>query len=179
MWMDVYNAETTKGQKYVQGGGCATVWVAGLIQGGGFGSFSENFSTAAAGLLQAEVEYGAPRRQRAGAGGNMEHFFACVAESQGLHDCFSAGPGTLTYNAHSAEPECLTPARSRSRKCGVTERSFGDRCPRRPSRISNEKALRKPWFHFIEECREGRPTVMLRIRRLKVPTGRCKLTTWP
>jgi hypothetical protein len=104
---------------------------------------------------------------------------ACVAESQGLHDCFSAGPGTLTYSAHSAEPECLTPARSRSRKCGVTERSFGDRCPRRPSRISNEKALRKPWFHFIEECREGRPTVMLRIRSLKVPTGRCKLTTWP
>lgn len=39
MWMDVYDAETTKGQKYVQGGGCATVWVGGLIQGGGFGSF--------------------------------------------------------------------------------------------------------------------------------------------
>jgi len=53
MWMDVYNAETTKGQKYVQGGGCATVWVTGLIQGGGFGSFSENFSTAAGGLLRA------------------------------------------------------------------------------------------------------------------------------
>jgi FAD binding domain/Berberine and berberine like len=55
MWMDVYNAVTTKGQRYVQGGGCATVGVAGLIQSGGFGSFSKNFGTAAAGLLQAEV----------------------------------------------------------------------------------------------------------------------------
>jgi hypothetical protein len=39
----------------VQGGGCTDVGVAGLVQSGGFGSFSKGFGTAAAGLLEAEV----------------------------------------------------------------------------------------------------------------------------
>jgi FAD/FMN-containing dehydrogenase len=55
MWMDVYDAVTTKLGRYVQGGGCATVGVAGLIQSGGFGSFSKRFGLAAASLLEAEV----------------------------------------------------------------------------------------------------------------------------
>jgi FAD/FMN-containing dehydrogenase len=46
---------TTKAGRYVQGGGCGTVGVAGLVQGGGFGSFSKNFGTAAASLLEAEI----------------------------------------------------------------------------------------------------------------------------
>ena len=55
MWMQAYDAVTTKGGRYVQGGGCATVGVAGLIQSGGFGSFSKNYGIAAAALLQAEI----------------------------------------------------------------------------------------------------------------------------
>lgn len=55
MWMQAYDAVTTKGGQYVQGGGCTTVGVAGLIQSGGFGSFSKHYGLAAAGLLQAEV----------------------------------------------------------------------------------------------------------------------------
>ena len=55
MWIDVYNAVTTKAGRYVQGGGCASVGVAGLIQSGGFGSMSKGFGTAAAGLLEAEI----------------------------------------------------------------------------------------------------------------------------
>ncbi|HEV7716226.1 MAG TPA: FAD-dependent oxidoreductase, partial [Steroidobacteraceae bacterium] len=55
MWTDAYNAVTTKAGRYVQGGGCVTVGVAGLVQSGGFGSFSKNYGTAAAGLLEAEV----------------------------------------------------------------------------------------------------------------------------
>jgi FAD/FMN-containing dehydrogenase len=55
IWGHTYNEVTTKGGRYVQGGGCLTVGVAGLIQGGGFGSFSKNFGTAAASLLEAEV----------------------------------------------------------------------------------------------------------------------------
>jgi FAD/FMN-containing dehydrogenase len=39
----------------VQGGGCTTVGVAGLIQSGGFGSFSKRYGLAAAGLLEAEI----------------------------------------------------------------------------------------------------------------------------
>jgi FAD/FMN-containing dehydrogenase len=55
MWMDVYDAVTTKAGRYVQGGGCATVGVPGLIQSGGFGSFSKRYGLAAASLLEAEV----------------------------------------------------------------------------------------------------------------------------
>jgi FAD/FMN-containing dehydrogenase len=55
VWMDLYNAVTTAGGRYVQGGGCTSVGVAGLVQSGGFGSFSKGFGTAAAGLLEAEI----------------------------------------------------------------------------------------------------------------------------
>jgi FAD/FMN-containing dehydrogenase len=55
IWMHTYQAVTTQGGRYVQGGGCATVGVAGLVQSGGFGSFSKQYGTAAAGLLEAEV----------------------------------------------------------------------------------------------------------------------------
>lgn len=55
MWIDVYNAVTTQEGRYVQGGGCATVGVAGLLLGGGFGSFSKRYGLAAASLLQAEI----------------------------------------------------------------------------------------------------------------------------
>jgi len=55
MWIDAYDAVTTRGGRYVQGGGCTTVGVAGLVQSGGFGSFSKNFGTAASHLLEAEV----------------------------------------------------------------------------------------------------------------------------
>ncbi len=55
MWIDAYTEVTTRGHRYVQGGGCTTVGVAGLVQSGGFGSFSKNWGTAASNLLEAEV----------------------------------------------------------------------------------------------------------------------------
>ena len=55
MWIDAYDAVTTKAARYVQGGGCTSVGVAGLVQSGGFGSNSKMFGTAAASLLEAEV----------------------------------------------------------------------------------------------------------------------------
>jgi FAD/FMN-containing dehydrogenase len=55
MWIDAYDAVTTHGGRYVQGGGCTTVGVAGLVQSGGFSNFSKRYGTAAAGLLEAEV----------------------------------------------------------------------------------------------------------------------------
>jgi FAD/FMN-containing dehydrogenase len=55
IWLAAYEAVTTRGGRYVQGGGCTTVGVAGLIQSGGFGSFSKRYGLAAAGLLEAEV----------------------------------------------------------------------------------------------------------------------------
>ena len=55
LWMHAYEAVTTEAGRYVQGGGCTTVGVAGLILSGGFGSFSKHYGLAAAGLLEAEV----------------------------------------------------------------------------------------------------------------------------
>jgi FAD/FMN-containing dehydrogenase len=55
MWIDVYAAVTTQAGRYVQGGGCTSVGVAGLVLGGGFGSFSKRYGLAASSLLQAEV----------------------------------------------------------------------------------------------------------------------------
>jgi len=53
--LQVYDAVTTRAGRYVQGGGCTTVGVAGLIQAGGFGSFSKRYGLAAASLLEAEI----------------------------------------------------------------------------------------------------------------------------
>ncbi|HET7757244.1 MAG TPA: FAD-binding oxidoreductase, partial [Steroidobacteraceae bacterium] len=54
-WIDLYHAVTEGAGRYVQGGGCTSVGVAGLVQSGGFGSFSKRFGTAASGLLEAQV----------------------------------------------------------------------------------------------------------------------------
>jgi len=76
MWIDAYDAVTTKGGRYVQGGGCATVGVAGLVQSGGFGSFSKNFGTASAGLIEAEVVTADGKVLIANASQNADLFWA-------------------------------------------------------------------------------------------------------
>jgi FAD/FMN-containing dehydrogenase len=55
IWLQAYQAVTGGHGRYVQGGGCTTVGVPGLVTGGGFGSFSKGFGTGAASLLEAEV----------------------------------------------------------------------------------------------------------------------------
>ncbi len=75
MWIDAYNAVTTRGGRYVQGGGCTTVGVAGLVQSGGFGSFSKQWGTAACNLLEAEVVTADGRVRIANACTNPELFW--------------------------------------------------------------------------------------------------------
>jgi FAD binding domain/Berberine and berberine like len=54
-WLEAYQAATAHG-RYVQGGGCLTVGAAGgFPQGGGFGSLSRRYGTAAGNMLEAEV----------------------------------------------------------------------------------------------------------------------------
>jgi FAD/FMN-containing dehydrogenase len=53
--IDLYYAVTTGAGRYVQAGGCTDTGIAGLIQSGGFGSFSKGYGTAASSLLEAEV----------------------------------------------------------------------------------------------------------------------------
>jgi len=55
IWRQAYDAVTTQTGRYVQGGGCVTVGVAGLVQGGGFGTHSKAFGIAGASLLEAEI----------------------------------------------------------------------------------------------------------------------------
>src|ERR1700730_16123616 len=74
--MQAYDAVTTKGGKYVQGGGCTTVGLAGLIQGGGFGSHSKRYGTAAGNLLEAEVVTADGQIRVANACTNPELFWA-------------------------------------------------------------------------------------------------------
>jgi FAD/FMN-containing dehydrogenase len=76
MWIDLYDAVTTRAGRYVQGGGCTSVGVAGLVQSGGFGSFSKGFGTAAAGLLEAEIVTADGRIRVANACTNPDLFWA-------------------------------------------------------------------------------------------------------
>jgi FAD/FMN-containing dehydrogenase len=55
IWLHVYEEVTGKAGRFVRGGGCTTVGVAGLVQSGGFGSFFKKFGTAAGSLLEAEI----------------------------------------------------------------------------------------------------------------------------
>jgi FAD/FMN-containing dehydrogenase len=55
VWLWPYQEVTGAHGRYVQGGGCTTVGVAGHVQGGGFGSFSKAFGLAAASLVEAEI----------------------------------------------------------------------------------------------------------------------------
>lgn len=76
IWMQAYDAVTTKAGAYVQGGGCTTVGVAGLVQSGGFGSFSKHYGTCAAGLLEAEVVTADGKIRTANACTNPDLFWA-------------------------------------------------------------------------------------------------------
>jgi FAD/FMN-containing dehydrogenase len=76
IWGHAYDAVTTKAGRYVQGGGCATVNVAGLVQSGGFGSFSKHYGMAAAGLLEAECVTADGKIRTVNACNDPELFFA-------------------------------------------------------------------------------------------------------
>ena len=76
IWGHVYDEVSTKHGRYVQGGGCLTVGVAGLVQGGGFGSFSKYYGVAAAGLLEAEIVTADGKIQILNAQNNPDLFWA-------------------------------------------------------------------------------------------------------
>jgi FAD/FMN-containing dehydrogenase len=97
IWGQVYDAVTTKAGRYVQGGGCMTVGVAGLIQSGGFGSFSKAYGMAAASLLEAEIVTADGAVRIANASMNPDLFWAIKGGGGG-----SLGVVTrLTLRTHS------------------------------------------------------------------------------
>jgi len=115
MWGHAYDAVTTKGGKYVQGGGCLTVGVPGLIQSGGFGSFSKHYGLAASSLLEAEVVTADGRIRIANARTEPDLFWALKGGGGGsygvvskvtlrLHDLPEFfGAATFTVKADSDE----------------------------------------------------------------------------
>jgi FAD/FMN-containing dehydrogenase len=122
IWMHVYDAVTTKAGRYVQGGGCATVGVAGLIQGGGFGSLSKNFGMAAASLLEAEVVTADGKKLIANACTHSDLFWALKGGGGGsfavvtrltlkthlLPEFFGAVFGTIKAKSDSAFQNLIT-----------------------------------------------------------------------
>src|ERR1700687_39257 len=96
IWMQAYDAVTTKGGKYVQGGGCTTVGVAGLIQSGGFGSYSKHYGLAAEGLLEAEVVPADGEIRVANACTNPDLFWALKGGGGGSYGVVS----TVTLRVH-------------------------------------------------------------------------------
>jgi len=76
-WLEAYQEVTGKHGRYVQGGGCTSVGAAGgFIQGGGFGSWSKKYGTAAASMLEAEVVTADGKLLVANACQNQELFWA-------------------------------------------------------------------------------------------------------
>ena len=113
IWRQAYEAVTTNGGKYVQGGGCLTVGVPGLIQSGGFGSFSKHYGVAAGSLLEAEVVTADGQIRVANACANSDLFWALKGGGGGSYGVISKvtlrlhelpeffGAVSLTINARS------------------------------------------------------------------------------
>jgi FAD/FMN-containing dehydrogenase len=116
IWMDAYNAVTTVGGRYVQGGGCTTVGVPGLAQGGGFGSFSKNFGTSGSNLLEAEIvtadgtvrvvnEFSEPDlfwALKGGGGGTFGVVTRMTLRTHDLPDYLGAAYALITANSNAA-----------------------------------------------------------------------------
>ena len=102
IWEEAYDAVTTKAGAYVQGGGCTTVGVAGLIQGGGFGSFSKYFGLAASGLLEAEVVTADGSIRTVNAYKDPELFWALKGGGGGTFAVVSR----LTLRVHDLPKDC-------------------------------------------------------------------------
>ncbi len=122
IWLAAYEAVTTRAGRYVQGGGCTTVGVAGLIQSGGFGSLSKRYGLAAAGLLEAEVVTadGMVRIANArtnpelfwglkgGGGGSLGVVTRVTLRTRELPQFFGAVAGTITAASDTAYRELIS-----------------------------------------------------------------------
>jgi FAD binding domain len=84
IWGRVYEEVMVKAGRYVQGGGCLTVGVAGFVNGGGFGSLSKAFGLAAANLLEAEVVTADGDIKLANACANPDLFWALKGGGSGF-----------------------------------------------------------------------------------------------
>ncbi|HKA88473.1 MAG TPA: FAD-binding protein, partial [Haliangiales bacterium] len=121
-WVEAYQEVTVRHGRYVQGGGCTTVGAAGgFTQGGGFGSWSKKYGTAAAGMLEAEVVTADGRFLVANACQNRDLFWALRGGGGGtfgvvtrmtlmthpLPKTFGWADGTITAKTDAAFKELI------------------------------------------------------------------------
>lgn len=83
-FIQLYDQVTTKGGRFVQGGGCTSVGLGGHVQTGGFGSFSKYGGLAAASLLEAEIVTADGAVRIANACTNPDLFFALKGGGAGF-----------------------------------------------------------------------------------------------
>jgi hypothetical protein len=154
-WLEAYQAVTTQAGRYVQGGGCTTVGVAGLVLGGGFGNFSKGFGTGAANLLEADVVT-ADGVVRVAVGGALP----CQREDPALW--FSSLPGGLNLakaycrGCRNRHP-CLEGALDRAEPAGA----WGGEIFEQGRIIENKRARGRPprRSHMESDSREVRRDV--------------------
>jgi FAD/FMN-containing dehydrogenase len=102
-WLEAYQALLPRG-RYVQGGGCVTVGAAGgFTQGGGFGSLSRQYGTAAGNVLEAEVVTASGQIVTANAHQHPDLFWALRGGGGGTFGVVSK----LTMRTHPS-PRTLT-----------------------------------------------------------------------
>jgi hypothetical protein len=111
VWIDLYHTVASEAGRFVQGGGCADAGVAGLVQSGGFGSFSKGFGTAAAGSLQAEIVTADGAVRIANAYTNPDLFWVLKGGGGGSWGVVTQ----LTLRTHEL-PAFFGPLRERSRR---------------------------------------------------------------
>jgi len=142
MWIDLYHAVTREAGRYVQGGGCTTVGVAGLVQSGGFGSFSKGFGTAASGLLEAEIVTADGRVRtvnscsdpdlfwaiRGGGGGSWGVITRVTLQTHELPEFFGAAWGSIQAQSAEAFRRLLASASISMRRICAT-RTGANRSP--------------------------------------------------
>ncbi|MBV9102341.1 MAG: FAD-binding oxidoreductase [Candidatus Eremiobacteraeota bacterium] len=116
IWLHLYQAVTTQHGRYVQGGGCTTVGVAGFVSGGGFGSWSKRYGTGAGSLLEAQIVTADGSVRVANACQNSDLFWAIkggggstfgvltrlTLQTHDLPENFGIVIGTLTANSDEA-----------------------------------------------------------------------------
>lgn len=100
IWGRVYREVSVQRGRYVQGGGCLTVGVAGFVLGGGFGSFSKEFGTGAANLLEAELVTADGEVRLANRCTNPDLFFALKGGGGGTFGIVTR----LTLRTHELPP---------------------------------------------------------------------------
>lgn len=176
MWIDAYDVVTTRSGRYVQGGGCTTVGVAGLIQSGGFGSFSKNYGCAAAGLIEAEIVTAdgqvriANAYQHAdlfwalkgGGGGSLGAITRLTLRTRELPETFGAVSGTIKASSDEAYRELIARAIS-FYKSALFNRHWGEQMSFRNGRLKldmvfqglGQQEAEKTWAPFLEWVRSS------------------------